>query len=276
MKTIVLHIGYRKTGSSAFQHMLHASQDTLQSQGILYPTPSCPFPAHQDLAWSLFRKTPWYADREYIFDDTVAHYKRQLEDSPCENIILSSEDFSRLDVTPTALLKLKDTFSEFTMKVVGWKRSPLLYLLSDYLHNLYIKREATSFCDHIATNEELFTVSFEKRFQIFQDIFGYENCRLFTYAEDETTNRETIASFFSEYFGTDMPEIYQHHHRINSSINPVLADAIRLLNASDLADDLVAQIKGHLMSASPASDVEEKISKLVPDMTLADFLRTLK
>ena len=52
MKTLIVHIGPYKTGSTAIQKVLAASRRSLESAGILYPTSrkTLPLEAHHSLA----------------------------------------------------------------------------------------------------------------------------------------------------------------------------------------------------------------------------------
>lgn len=54
MKTIILHIGYPKTGTSSLQWFLHTHREAIHEQGVYYPlTGQAADHAHHELAFSL-------------------------------------------------------------------------------------------------------------------------------------------------------------------------------------------------------------------------------
>lgn len=99
---VVVHAGYHKTGTTSIQVALTRSRDRLRAAGILYPQTGVPtqFPyGHHLLPWSLTRVNPVLP---ITFDPQSAHdlwaeLVAEIERSGCPVVVLSSEEFDRLD-----------------------------------------------------------------------------------------------------------------------------------------------------------------------------------
>ena len=93
MKTVVLHIGYPKTGTSSLQWFLHTHREALREQGVCYPvTGQAADHAHHKLAFSLRDNNyeQWSeAQRIQLFADLDA----EILASDADTLVLSSELF---------------------------------------------------------------------------------------------------------------------------------------------------------------------------------------
>lgn len=99
---VIVHAGYHKTGTTSIQVALTRSRDRLRGAGVLYPQTGVPpqFPyGHHLLPWSLTRVNPVLP---ISFDPQSAHdlwaeLIGEIERSACPVVVLSSEEFDRLD-----------------------------------------------------------------------------------------------------------------------------------------------------------------------------------
>lgn len=93
MKTLVLHIGYPKTGTSSLQWFLHTHREALRRQGVCYPvTGQAADHAHHKLAFSLTDNNyeTWSeAQRIQLFEQLAA----EIDRGDANTIVLSSELF---------------------------------------------------------------------------------------------------------------------------------------------------------------------------------------
>lgn len=94
-QTIVLHIGYPKTGTTAIQQCLHANREALQRQGVCYPaTGQSADHSHSRLAFTLFdNRHEQFTERQRaeLFDALAA----EIEASACPTVLLSAEPLAR-------------------------------------------------------------------------------------------------------------------------------------------------------------------------------------
>ena len=92
MKTIVLHIGYPKTGTSSLQWFLNTHRESLRQQGVCYPvTGQVADHAHHQLAFSLGANDSQQRgdERSHLFGELASEIQR----CDADTVLLSSEVF---------------------------------------------------------------------------------------------------------------------------------------------------------------------------------------
>ena len=109
---IVLHIGTDKTGSTAIQKMLHWNRDKLKGLGWAYPKSGMMHYDHARLKLAL--------DEGDI--NPFKSLKKELDESTCENVILSHEGFYTLNADKLRL------FSDYLESLGKGKVRVVLYL----------------------------------------------------------------------------------------------------------------------------------------------------
>lgn len=105
MKTLFVHIGRAKTGTTAIQSLLTANRELLNRQGFQYARTGVLHINHQPLAWTLFRKAfeqgrgeYWRHARRYaVLDRPLDAYwddlREEIERSDLDNFVISAEEF---------------------------------------------------------------------------------------------------------------------------------------------------------------------------------------
>jgi len=144
MKTIFLHIGNFKTGTSAIQKYCHDARRELLQNGYDYieaARPKSNPTNHGKLALSLLSEyetyiPAWY-DETDAFEQVSAEVSRAINNSPVDNIIISSEEFYRIPSHNAASVEcmqkaLRNLFEGHHVKVVMYVRKPLDMLKSWY------------------------------------------------------------------------------------------------------------------------------------------------
>ncbi len=156
MKTIVLHIGYHKTGTSAIQKTLAANARLLEKKGILYPVEdlssigiSWGSSKHHWLGFLVSsdiedwprpqRKQVRKADASHVAAEARKCMERLLEDirnTKAQHVVISSEFLSRLN--PEQIRRLKALFEplDAKFKVVCYYRNPAKAYLSSMQQRL--------------------------------------------------------------------------------------------------------------------------------------------
>jgi len=132
-RTLILHIGRHKSGTSSLQHFLAGNRDWLSQKGILYPHAGCNNRiAHHELALQCNSRL---SDGSGI-DGILAGLKAELAPHH-ERILLSSEAFQNL----TDLSRLKDACSAMGLgsglslshiQIVCYVREHLDYAMSGF------------------------------------------------------------------------------------------------------------------------------------------------
>lgn len=141
-KTIYLHVGHYKTGTSAIQAFLSDNAENLARCGYLYPTSGRPRSAptnHAHLSLSLARDygfTPpaWYG-ASLSSGEVYSQLHTEIANSSLNKIIISSEEFLQLALRNNhleALSALRAQLRGYDVNVLLYIREPLSLLKSWY------------------------------------------------------------------------------------------------------------------------------------------------
>ncbi|RMF60396.1 MAG: hypothetical protein D6746_06955 [Bacteroidetes bacterium] len=131
MKTIFLHIGTHKTGTTSLQQFFARTASRLAREGVLYPrtgrTERLPW-AHHGLAWSFLG---WRGRRGRQQGDAL---RREIEAWEGDRVLISCEDFSLLSCDK--MRRLGRWLAGHRIEVVCYLRPPKDYVLSLYRQHL--------------------------------------------------------------------------------------------------------------------------------------------
>lgn len=144
MKTIYLHVGNFKTGTSAIQRYCSDNQKELMDCGIDYlevarprsnPTNHGMIPLSLQSKYGEFIPS-WYDDNE-SFEAVFYDVKKAVDNSPCNNIVISSEEFYRIPGLRKITVEhmqnnLRELFEGYDVKLLMYVRPPLDMLKSWY------------------------------------------------------------------------------------------------------------------------------------------------
>ncbi len=133
-RTIYLHIGTEKTGTTTLQAMFSANRTVLEKAGVLYPnTPgkgnhaglaiyALPLAKRPDLHWILRMSTS--AEVEAYRDRFVSDFSGELDGSDCKDVVMSSEHLSSRVREKHALDRLFDVLGKLAdrIKVIVYLR----------------------------------------------------------------------------------------------------------------------------------------------------------
>lgn len=189
-KEIFLHIGHYKTGSSAIQDYLSRNAQALKQHGYLYPASSRPRnnpTNHGRLSLSLasdhgFVPPPWYRESPAT-DDVWAELHRELEASPEDRVILSSEEFMQLGLredADAAVSDLKGRLAGHRVTVILYIREPMSLLKSWFNEVNKGPAPTRTFPVFFMNTHEGF-LSQRPVWTVFARHFGRSNMRLMTY-----------------------------------------------------------------------------------------------
>lgn len=152
MKSLIVHIGPYKTGSTAIQRVLAASRRGLESAGILYPTSSktMPLEAHHSLA--RFMRTGPGPGISLVYGPQELAVT--LSSTRSDYVVLSSEGFSNpsLPATNVAALAALAEASGFSMTAVAFIRPQAEMMNSWYVQDVKDLRRPGPFAEFAAAD----------------------------------------------------------------------------------------------------------------------------
>ena len=231
-KTIFLHIGLHKTGSTAIQHTLHNYRDELAtSHKLLYPAVSR---NHSMPLVAMFHDQPHTyrmniragihtADAASVAaDQHRARFEQEMSGSSCEQVLLSGEDVS--DLTASALQRLQQWLAQWAdnITVIAMVRNPVSWAVSAAQGNI---RGGKTYAQ---VNKQLMLLRLSDRLQKFADIFGRDNMKVFTLEEAQQFPAGLAACLLDK---VGMPGM-QFPNQANFNQNPGMSlEAAQLISA---------------------------------------------
>jgi hypothetical protein len=235
-KTLYLHIGRPKTGTTSIQKFLNESRSKLESLGILYPLAGLLDDAHHLLPVSLLGKIPPAIQHLPRLDHNVLFQSllHEIEASGSCKVIISSEFFSLLTfkTEDENRRRLAEYLSGFNTKIVIYFRHQPDFLLSSYMQevkNLRLERrkEFSEFKDMFLKrkiDDYWWSVS------NWADCFGLENILVRPFEREQLINGDVVADFLNV---TECEEVSVGYKRYNDERNENVSPSayrIHLLN----------------------------------------------
>lgn len=205
MKKIVIHAGFHKTGTTALQHSLHASTDSLAAAGYCYPIIGAGTSQSGSVLALAGRGWGWQARGSKVIPKRVWVKLVQKSVKAKQNVVLSSEFFSELN--DSQVQAVKEAFADqnceivFTMRAFD-KMFPSTYQQglksgSSYSYEAWLERTTSDYFSEQKTG-------FWKRnlhaqvIQRWMTAFGAENVTIITADE---SNPSLLFNRFSEVLG---------------------------------------------------------------------------
>ena len=165
-KSLFLHIGTHKTGSTAIQNFFFKNRAKLHDYGLLYPELGLEGTGHHKVAWACGTKRHEH-DPAYIKKFILSLVKLAGNDK-INAVLLSSEEFESV-VDISCLGKLSDFFD---VRVIVYLRKQDHYLEAAY--NQHLRQYDLRFCGSIYQFKDKY--DFLLRFNYRRRMAQWENC----------------------------------------------------------------------------------------------------
>lgn len=186
MKTIYIHIGTEKTGTTYIQSTLKNNRDTLLKAGVLYPAIGIsenPL-AHSSLVAPLCLIENENASLDFVphcdftADEEWGKLRGIINDNPNKDVVISAEHFSsRLRGSGIDYIKdfFSTYFSDYKIRIVVYLRRQDQFMISAYSTHLKSggKLQYSSFLE-MALNRDYY-FDYVSMLQNWEDRFGKEN-----------------------------------------------------------------------------------------------------
>lgn len=199
-KTVYIHIGTHKTGTTAIQKFSAQHAKELGELGVLYPNISRPSKesinaGHHLLPWYLLgHPVPdiyygGYADKkEMLFISLIAAIKSSKHGS----IVISSEEFDRLN--EEQIKRLKSYFEEVDVKIIIYLRRKDSFLETMYQTNVVHGSESRPI--HEAMKNMGIPLDYFTFVRKWQDTFGVENVHIHFYCKNTLKSNDIVIDFY--------------------------------------------------------------------------------
>jgi hypothetical protein len=184
-KTAYIHIGMHKTGTTSIQHFMQEQRGLLRANGFDFYQGMVFKENHVELHAASMRperesgyknRVKLLVDKKYI-DDVKQHVRQFIDNSPCDNLVFSSEGLSLLRF-PDEVNRLQDLIQVEETKVIVFLRDPSSYLRSlkkQHFKHLETVPEVIEKDSFAYTEADSWLVDYKMRLAPFKDVFGVCN-----------------------------------------------------------------------------------------------------
>lgn len=243
MKTLYLHIGTPKTGTSALQYFCAGNRKILEEKGIYYPDLGFRFPDIGKNRNAHFLSYKEYTNKKEKLRDHEAEKKireegiQKLEEAfqTHDTILLSDEHiWNEKEMTAETLPALYQRFSEqgIQIKIIVYLRRQDQVIQSFWAQK--IKESSTITFEGYMAKEKYrrFRLDYAARLQEFEDIVGKEQLIVRCYEKQQYQGEQkTIMSDFLNILGLELTGEYKNSEKVyNISLEGVYLEVKRLFN----------------------------------------------
>ncbi|MCH5266853.1 MAG: hypothetical protein J1E62_00805 [Lachnospiraceae bacterium] len=241
MKTLYLHIGTPKTGTTAIQYFCHTNYDILLQRGLCYPDLGFRFPGIGQNRNAYFLSHRHYdAQKNRLYDAEERERESgfaKLEKlfSRYNTVVLSDEHiWNEEEIDETRLKEIQERVAKMgaVVKVIVYLRRQDQVIESYWAQQ--VKEDLQlSFSKYIKENKyTYFQLDYQKRLQVFANALGKENVIVRCYEKGQYQGAEhTILSDFLSIFGVESAGNFRNSNTVqNVSLHGIYLEVKRLLN----------------------------------------------
>ena len=243
MKTLYMHIGTPKTGTSAIQYFCCQNYDVLLKRGLCYPDLGFSFPgigsnrnAHF-LSHRMFdeqnQRLP--EEEKKIREQGLAKLENLFARRDC--VVISDEHiWNEKEINKECLENIRER-----MEAIGVTVRVIVYLrrqeqvIQSYWAQQVKEGLQLSFSEYMEKGRyRYFQLNYEKRLKVFSDVLGKENVIVRCYEKGQYLGKEqTIISDFLHIFGIELNDELRESNLVkNPSLQGIYLQVKCLLNAN--------------------------------------------
>jgi len=269
-KTLYLHIGHFKTGTTAIQQFLHLNPRLLKRNDLAYAETKREYFKHSDLAFSLYQAAGvqelmhGYAKQETPEQVWAAVFD-ELRRSRQSGMIVSTEELIRLACFPQAVETLKQIVAaapDIDIKVIAYLRAPESHLRSWYNQLVKMGCKTPSYNAAISQKIEPVHYDYDLALRPWISMFGAEAISLRPYNNESRKDYALFDDFLS-IFGIKRPN--RGVSLFSEDPNPRMAEegveVARILQNVNAARWVVKSTQDRFITFSKGEQVEDLYGK---------------
>jgi len=249
-KTIYLHIGFGKTGTTSIQQMYYESRNKLLQNKILYPQVGLLQYGHHMLA---------KLGQESMSNEVQDRYLellKEIEENQPKTIILSSENF--IFMKPQYIQEISELLKNFDVKIIFYIRKQTSLIESTYMEWLKTgKSQYPSIEEFYNIHKQSF--DFLQKIQPWIDYFGKEQIisRLF----DKKIIGNNVCTDILNITDID-PSIANLDNYSNQSLPNMFVDLVHSIDKSNISSKQREEIITELLNLSSLCKVKSDLFTL--------------
>ncbi|WP_114008024.1 hypothetical protein [Cohaesibacter intestini] len=231
MRTVFLHVGTGKTGTSFVQETLAGNKVKLDKHGILYPITGrgANAAAHHQLLPALSNTPKWWMMPSEDDASVFARLLSEIDESKAEIVYISQEGLVWIE--RNMIERLKAVFKDFNVKIVIDFRRQDDYV--DSALNQVVKTAGFTYSYDKLWNYDAswFVPNYHLQATKWASVFGNDNVIIRPYERQQFINGNIVDDFFSRTIGT-MIELDPVSSNVadNAKLSQVSLEFKRLLN----------------------------------------------
>lgn len=248
MKKIYIHIGTHKTGTTAIQNFSGQHAKKLEALDVFYPVVSraiindVPSLGHHLLPWYLLNHPvpdkffgQFEDKKQSLFPSLIA----AIKSSNCDNVVLSSEAFDRLD--QEQILKLHGFFQQYDIKIIVYLRRKDAYLESRYQTKVIHYYESKELSEIMT---KLGPLNYFDFIRSWQDVFGVDNVLVRFYCKKSMIANNIVVDFYDQ-LGIDVKDMTNTGAAmgVNKSVPFHYVSMIATMRRDGVPDHIINTIK---------------------------------
>ncbi|MCA2011154.1 hypothetical protein LCM17_06650 [Cereibacter sphaeroides] len=271
-KTLFLHVGHYKTGSSALQQYCSQNAAALAEAGLLYPATARPVrnrTNHGHLSLSIARDhgfipPPWYGE-DIATDEAYENLYAEVDAAPQTRVLVSSEEFVQLALrkdADAALADLARRLDRYDVKIVLYVREPMSLLKSWFNQVNKGPAPTRSFPSFASAVNPMFLAQ-SGIWQNYASAFGKDNMITIAYGNGVQSH---VAGFLAAAGVHDLP-VPETSELVNEAQPLSALEARRIAKAGENRDRLtfsdIKDITRYRMRVKKLSDSFDKVMKQI-------------
>lgn len=259
LKSVVLHIGTEKTGSTSLQSYLLSNEPALNEGGYSYfcseDRPYFESHAHFPLVACFSPDTPDYCSEEKHSQRSkvLETIQRDIGESPF-NAILSAEHFSSRLHDTRDLGDLRSALRDFDVKVVVYLRPQHELLTSSYFTGVMSGRRTGLSVDD--AQEDNYYFNYEAMLHPYAEVFGKQNISVRDFKSTPDVRADFLSIVGISHLASSLSRLADFSNR---SAPPAHVEIIRMVN-----DHLAMFGESSHREYRAAGDVRSRILKALP------------
>ena len=290
MKTLFIHIGHYKTGTTALQSFLFDNREALMAAGVDYVSLGCTVQKHNayavPLVFGFYRHDLVLGHKEPAPpDDFWKRLYDYVRESEAPNCLISSEEFicvGERQENVDALRRVVDMAGDdIRFKIIVYLRPPGSHLESWYNQLVKLDRPIGHRSRAIALEYDRVNVDYERALKPWVDIFGAANVMVRAY-DARWRNSDALFRDFTNLLPVRLPEDLPVPEKdVNPRMNDRALELVRVLNRigapRPAIDRHLERFEAYLGNNPPEAAVTEEQfeTEQAAALTGVDWLRRL-
>jgi len=222
-KTLYLHIGMGRCGSSAIQHFAAEKQTELLRRGVCYPNA-------KDFGFEIGAAgNALPIARDETVDKALPLMSKYVSQSSADRFLLSSEHLYSQSTDYLDRIRQEFTKKDINVCCVVYIREQREWLISRYAQALKSKRWKIELEDYLREHYNNDGLDYSKKFQALAQVFGHELIiRLF---RREMLHGGDIRTDLFDLMNVEVVDLIKDQPTINASASVLEMETMRAINA---------------------------------------------